>query len=145
MRIFAGSSRRTAPPVGASGRVVLSQYQFVAVFRQCLVALGYCASENSSHSLPIESSTEAARWGNDSTHRLLGVGPLSFVCPASFGGGLSGRFTIGKFLVQWDIVGYVFLFSRLPALLNVDRGPFVHPLGSFTSGRLAEWPPAGLA
>lgn len=41
----------------------LSRYQFVAVFRKCLMALGLCASKYSSHSFRIGAATEAARWG----------------------------------------------------------------------------------
>ncbi|XP_044160756.1 uncharacterized protein LOC122945678 [Bufo gargarizans] len=41
----------------------LSRYQFVAVFRKCLVAAGYPAWEFASHSFRIGAAMEAARWG----------------------------------------------------------------------------------
>lgn len=42
-------------------KLVLSHFQFVAVFRNCLMGLGLVAKEYSSHSFRISAATEAAR------------------------------------------------------------------------------------
>ncbi|XP_031747536.1 uncharacterized protein LOC116406780 isoform X1 [Xenopus tropicalis] len=52
---------------------VLSRFQFTAVFRQCLTALGLAAKDYSSHSFRIGAATEAARNGlGESTIRRIG-------------------------------------------------------------------------
>lgn len=43
----------------------LSQFQFVAVFKKCLEALGLGDQKFSSHSFRIGAATEAVRWGLD--------------------------------------------------------------------------------
>ncbi|OCT77888.1 hypothetical protein XELAEV_18028985mg, partial [Xenopus laevis] len=52
---------------------VMSRFQFIAVFRQCLTGLGLVDKEYSSHSFRIGAATEAARCGlDDSTIRRIG-------------------------------------------------------------------------
>ncbi|XP_040216804.1 uncharacterized protein LOC120946105 [Rana temporaria] len=48
----------------------MSRYQFVAVFRKCLGALGLVAKEFSAHSFRIGAATEAARNGLELTERI---------------------------------------------------------------------------
>lgn len=41
----------------------LSRFQFVAIFKRCLVAVGRTASQFNTHSFRVGATTEAARWG----------------------------------------------------------------------------------
>lgn len=51
----------------------LSRFQFVAVFRRCLIAGGFRPSEYASHSFRIGAATEVARWGlGDSLVQRIG-------------------------------------------------------------------------
>lgn len=51
----------------------LSRYQFLAVFRKCLVALGLAARDYSTHSFRIGAATQAHRWGlGDEVIKKLG-------------------------------------------------------------------------
>lgn len=51
----------------------LSRYQFLAVFRQCLQALGLVAKDYSTHSFRIGAATQAYRWGlGDSVIKKIG-------------------------------------------------------------------------
>lgn len=62
---FMGIRQRGGPLLVHFDGVPLSRYQFVAVFRKCLRALGLNEKEFSSHSFRIGAATEAARNGMD--------------------------------------------------------------------------------
>ncbi|XP_075715599.1 uncharacterized protein LOC142750481 [Rhinoderma darwinii] len=61
----AGAVISDSPLLRHSDGTFLSRFQFVAVFRKCLVACQVRAEQYSSHSFRIGAVTEAVRWGLD--------------------------------------------------------------------------------
>lgn len=56
----------------------LTRFQFVAVFRKCLITLGLGHAEFSIHSFCIGAATEAVRWGLDDV--AVGIAAVPVVC-----------------------------------------------------------------